>query len=59
MRKQPKAKPPDNAEQSARFISTAREREVDEKGDAFERAMKAVVPAKPGTQSNSKRPPKG
>jgi hypothetical protein len=38
--------PPDDPEQSKRFIDTAREIETDESPEAFERAFKKVVPPK-------------
>lgn len=37
---------PDDAEQSARFIEAAKAAQVDETGEAFERAMKVIVPEK-------------
>lgn len=43
----PSPKPaPDDETQSKRFIEDAKLLEVDETGDAFERAMVAVVPPK-------------
>lgn len=42
-----KPKPrPDNPEQSARFIEAAKAAQVDETGEAFERAFKRIVPPK-------------
>jgi hypothetical protein len=44
-------KPPpkaDDKEQSKRFIEKAREIEADETGEAFERAIKKIVPRTPG-----------
>jgi hypothetical protein len=40
------ARKKDDAEQSKRFIETARKLEVDENPEAFERAFKKVVPPK-------------
>ncbi len=37
---------PDDAKQSARFIEAAKAAQVDETGEAFERAVKAIVPEK-------------
>lgn len=37
---------PDNPEQSKRFIEKAKELGADESGEAFERALKKIVPAK-------------
>lgn len=45
MSKAPKPKP-DDATQSARFIEAAKAAEVDETGEAFERAFKVIVPEK-------------
>jgi hypothetical protein len=43
-----KKKPePDDAEQSARFVETARQLESDESGQAFDGALGVVVPTKP------------
>lgn len=46
----PKRKTPETpetvAEQSKRFIETAKELEADESGEAFERAFAKAVPAK-------------
>ena len=39
-----KAPATEDKEQSARFIETARELEVDESGEAFEKAVRVVVP---------------
>jgi hypothetical protein len=36
--------PPDDPEQSRRFIETARERETDESQEAFDRAFRKVTP---------------
>jgi hypothetical protein len=41
----PKQEPDDKA-QSERFIEKARELEVDESGEAFERGFKKIVPEK-------------
>lgn len=56
--KPPKERPPDDAAQSARFLSTAKELEADESGVSFERAMKAIAPAKTGKSSKPKPSPK-
>jgi hypothetical protein len=40
----PKPKDKPDKEQSARFIETARELEVDESGGAFERSLDRVLP---------------
>ncbi len=45
MSKAPKPKP-DDATQSARFVEAAKAAEVDETGEAFERAFKTIVPEK-------------
>ena len=37
-----KSKPPDQAKQSRRFVETAKALEVDESGEAFERALKVL-----------------
>jgi hypothetical protein len=37
---------PDDPEQSKRFVETAREIEADETGEAFERALRKIVPSK-------------
>jgi hypothetical protein len=42
---------PDDAEQSARFIEAAKAAEVDETGEAFERAVKLIVPEKKRSQA--------
>jgi len=45
--KSPKARATDSdKEQSARFIETARELEVDESGAQFDRAVNVVIPAR-------------
>jgi len=45
----PRNKPPDlkGKTQHQRFVETAKALEVDESGEAFERAMKVIAPAKP------------
>jgi hypothetical protein len=53
-----KPRPPDDPAQSDRFISTAKEIEVDESGVSFERVMKAVAPEKTGKPSTPKPKPK-
>lgn len=45
-----KAKNPTQKEQSERYIETARELDVDESGDAFDRALSIVLP--PRTEEN-------
>jgi hypothetical protein len=49
-------RPPDNPEQSKRFEEKARELGVDESGEAFERVMDVVVPAKPAAPKRRKPP---
>jgi hypothetical protein len=44
MPKTEKPKPPDDAEQSARFLTTAKEREANENNGAFEAAMRVFTP---------------
>ncbi len=44
MTDKPKPVKPDDPEQSKRFMDMAREVEVDERPDAFEKAFKRVVP---------------
>lgn len=46
MARKPKPKP-DDPEQSKRFIEGAREAEVEEAPEAFERAFKKIVTSKP------------
>ncbi len=41
-----KKPPPDNPDQSKRFVDTAKALDVDESGKAFARAFKVVVPKK-------------
>ena len=48
----PKSKP--DKEQSARFIETARELDVDESGDAFGKLLDVIVPK--GTPKESRGP---
>lgn len=36
-------KPPENEEQSKRFVETAKKLEADETGSVFERAVKAIA----------------
>jgi hypothetical protein len=43
MPRKPKPPPPDDPEQSKRFIKAARELGTDETGEAFERAFKRVI----------------
>lgn len=51
----PSPKPaPDDEAQSKRFIEDAKLLEVDETGDAFERAMGAVVPPKEKAEPDKK-----
>ena len=40
-----KSKPPDDPEQSARFIETAKDLESEESGKSFEKAVKLLKPA--------------
>ena len=44
---QPQRTNPDNPDQSARFIKTAKDLGADESGEAFKRALDALVPRKP------------
>lgn len=48
--------PPDDAEQAARFIKTAKLLELDKTGDAFEKALRIVTPEpiKTGTKKPQK-----
>lgn len=46
---------PDNPEQFKRFIDMAREVEVDESPQAFERAFKKVVRPKPSRETRGKK----
>jgi hypothetical protein len=41
-----KKPPPDDPEQSARFVETAKKVEADKTGEAFARALKQVIPKK-------------
>jgi len=59
MSKPEKPRPPDDAAQSTRFLSTAKEQDADLKGDAFERAFRAITPVRSGKLPTSKRKPKG
>ncbi len=43
----PKTSPPDNPDQSKRFIETAKELGADESAEAFDRAFGKVAKAKP------------
>jgi hypothetical protein len=58
-RKPPKSRPPDDAAQSERFISTAKQLEADESGVSFERVIKVVAPSKAGVKPRAKPKPKG
>jgi hypothetical protein len=42
--KTPRKRKPDNPEQFKRFVEAARKAEVDESGEAFERALDKIVP---------------
>ena len=46
----------DDKEQSKRFIEKARELEVDESGEAFERVVEKIVPPKQPPSDRSKAP---
>ena len=46
--------PPDDAEQAARFIETAKELEADKTGKAFTRALDVIVPTP--TKGPTKKP---
>jgi hypothetical protein len=48
-----KRRPPDNPEQSKRFIDAAKELGVSEDGEAFRKAMKAVLKPKGGKRGNN------
>ena len=45
-REKKRDRPPDDKEQSARFVETARKLGADESGKLFERAFRKVVPKK-------------
>jgi hypothetical protein len=49
--------PPDNPEQSKRFIEAAREIGADESPEAFERVFKKVVRQKPAKPKRRQRHP--
>jgi hypothetical protein len=51
------APPPDDPEQSKRFEEAARELDVDESGEAFERLLDTVLP-KPPQPEDPKQTPK-
>ena len=53
--KAPKPKPDDPA-QSARFIEAAKALEVDETGEAFDKAFKSIVPEKRTPTQSDGRP---
>ncbi len=55
MSKPRKARPPDDAAQSARFIATAKESGADENGAAFEAALGAIAPRKTAVSLVPKR----
>lgn len=55
MSKAPKPKPDDPA-QSARFIEAAKALEVDETGEAFDKAFKRIVPEKRTPTQSDGRP---
>jgi hypothetical protein len=42
---------PDNPEQFKRFVEVARKAGVDESGEAFERALEKIIPARQPTKS--------
>lgn len=49
-----KPKPePDDKEQSARFIETAKDLEADKNAENFERALKTIVPPKKEKNENT------
>jgi hypothetical protein len=52
-------RPPDDAAQSERFLSTAKEQEADAEKVSFERVMRAIAPAKTGVKPRAKPKPKG
>ncbi len=55
----PRARPPDlkGKTQFDRFVETAKALDVDESGEAFEKAMKVISPAKPAKKSRAKATP--
>src|SRR3954462_15239439 len=54
----PRSKPPvlKGKTQHERFVETAKSLEVDESGDAFERAMKWIAPPKAGESKGAGKP---
>ena len=59
MPKTEKTSPPDDAEQSARFLATAKEHKVDENSKAFETALRVFTPAKRPSNTSARKKPKG
>lgn len=47
--------PPDDAEQAARFIETAKQLEADKTGKKFERALGVVVPVQQKRTNDAKK----
>jgi hypothetical protein len=59
MPKPEKTKPPDDAEQSARFISTAKEVDAEKNSEEFERMVRVITPAKTSAKRSVKKKHKG
>lgn len=53
-----KSKPPDDAEQSARFLATAKEYEADKNSHAFKAALRVITPALVTLKTPAKKKPK-
>lgn len=58
MPKVEKVKPPDDAEQSARFLATAIEHKVDKNSQAFEAALRVITPATAHPKTPAQKKPK-
>ena len=58
MAKPEKAEPPNDAEQPARFIATARERQANENSEAFEAVLRVITPATPAPKTPAQKKPK-
>ena len=59
MSNQKRTEPPDDAEQSARFIATAKDREASEKGGIFEASLRVITPHKVAAKAVRRKRPKG
>jgi hypothetical protein len=57
MTKGEKPKPPDNPEQSERFLATAKELEAEETPYVFEKTLGVIAPAKPPPKTGAKKGP--